>query len=103
MRDVKHELSEARSLQPNVYPESELLEGSPAISSAMPHRLGAWPRPSVTAIAYRMQRSLYKPRFYPPPDAADCDWGWKRRCEDFQPRLELAPPGVPAIPRAGRG
>lgn len=36
MRDVKHELSEAKSLQPNVYPEPELLEGSPAISSLAP-------------------------------------------------------------------
>lgn len=46
---------------------------------------------------------LCKPRIYPPRDAADRDWGWKRRCEDFEPCLELAPPEVPAIPRAGRG
>ena len=34
---------------------------------------------------------LHKPRFYRPKDDVDphdSSWGWKRRCEDFRPKVQ---------------
>lgn len=31
----------------------------------------------------------HKPRFYMPRDELDLDWGWKRKCTDFQERVPV--------------
>jgi len=36
-------------------------------------------------------RKGHKPRFYAPRAPNAVDWGWKRRCADFESRVDIPP------------